>query len=89
MTRTIVLLLAGVAGIGYLSMGVPAFGDEPSTQKAVLITGATSGIGRNAAERLAKAGYFVYAGARNDKDLEELTAIENIQGIRLDVNKQD
>jgi len=31
----------------------------------------------------------VYAGARKDKDLEELNAIENIQGVRLDVNKQD
>ena len=31
----------------------------------------------------------MYAGARKDKDLEELNAIENIQGVRLDVNKQD
>lgn len=89
MTRTIVLLLAGVAGIGYLSMGVPAFGDEPSTQKAVLITGATSGIGRNAAERLAKAGYFVYAGARKDEDMDELNKIENVMAVRLDVTKQE
>jgi NADPH:quinone reductase-like Zn-dependent oxidoreductase len=33
-------------------------------QKAVLITGASTGIGRHAAEQLAKAGYFIYAGAR-------------------------
>jgi NAD(P)-dependent dehydrogenase (short-subunit alcohol dehydrogenase family) len=58
-------------------------------QKAVLITGASSGLGRVMAETLASNGYFVYAGARSDEDLEELTAIENIQGIRLDVNKQD
>ena len=59
------------------------------TQKAVLVTGASSGLGRVMAETLAANGYFVYAGARKEKDLEELTAIENIQGIRLDVNKQD
>jgi NAD(P)-dependent dehydrogenase (short-subunit alcohol dehydrogenase family) len=58
-------------------------------QKAVLITGASTGIGRNAAERLAKAGYFVYAGARKDADIEELNKIDNIMAVRLDVTKQD
>ncbi len=58
-------------------------------RKAVLITGASTGIGRNMAERLAREGYFVYAGARKDKDLAELDAIENIKGVRLDVTKQD
>ncbi|MCO4811538.1 MAG: hypothetical protein KC572_08045 [Gammaproteobacteria bacterium] len=37
------------------------------------------------AERLAKEGYFVYAGARKDKDLAELGAIENIRAVRLNV----
>jgi NAD(P)-dependent dehydrogenase (short-subunit alcohol dehydrogenase family) len=58
-------------------------------QKAVLVTGANSGIGRNIAERLAREGYFVYAGARRDADIEELSAIENIQGVRLDVTIQE
>jgi NAD(P)-dependent dehydrogenase (short-subunit alcohol dehydrogenase family) len=58
-------------------------------QKAVLVTGASSGLGRVMAETMAASGYFVYAGARKDKDLAELSAIENIQGVRLDVNKQD
>jgi len=66
-----------------------AYAESGQVQKAVLITGASSGLGRVMAETLAANGYFVYAGARSDKDLEELTAIENIQGIRLDVNKQD
>lgn len=57
-------------------------------QKAVLITGASTGIGRNMAERLASEGHFVYAGARKDKDLAELDAIENIKAVRLDVTKQ-
>ena len=57
-------------------------------QKAILVTGASTGIGRNMAERLAKEGYFVYAGARKDKDLAELDALENIKAVRLDVTKQ-
>lgn len=74
-----ILLLAGLAT-------QPAVADE---QKAVLITGASTGIGRNMAERLAKEGYFVYAGARKDKDLAELDAIENIKAVRLDVTSQE
>jgi NAD(P)-dependent dehydrogenase (short-subunit alcohol dehydrogenase family) len=58
-------------------------------QKAVLVTGASSGLGRVTAETLAAKGYFVYAGARKDADLAELDAIENIQAVRLDVNQQD
>jgi NAD(P)-dependent dehydrogenase (short-subunit alcohol dehydrogenase family) len=58
-------------------------------QKAVLVTGASTGIGRNMVETLAREGYFVYAGARKDKDLAELDAIDNIKAVRLDVTKQD
>jgi len=58
-------------------------------QKAVLITGASSGLGRAMAEMLAANGHFVYAGARKNKDIEELNAIENVQAVRLDVTKQD
>jgi NAD(P)-dependent dehydrogenase (short-subunit alcohol dehydrogenase family) len=58
-------------------------------QKAVLVTGASTGIGRNMAETLAKEGFFVYAGARKDQDLDELDAIDNIKAVRLDVTNQD
>jgi len=49
-------------------------------QEAVLVTGASSGLGRVMAEMMGAQGYFVYAGARKDADLAELDAIENIQG---------
>ena len=65
-----------------------AVADEPTSQKAVLVTGASSGIGRNIAHRLAAEGYFVYAGARKKKDIAALSEIENIQGVRLDVTIQ-
>lgn len=58
--------------------------EKPET-KAVLVTGASSGIGRKVTERLAAQGYFVYAGARSDSDLKALAAIKNVQPVRLDV----
>jgi NAD(P)-dependent dehydrogenase (short-subunit alcohol dehydrogenase family) len=74
------------------AIGVPvAHADEPAPapQKAVLVTGASTGIGRKITERLAADGYFVYAGARKDKDLAGLNAIRNVQGVRLDVTKPE
>ena len=65
------------------------FADDGGEQKAILITGASTGIGRNLAEALAAEGHFVYAGARKQADLDELNAIENIQAIRLDVTIQE
>jgi NAD(P)-dependent dehydrogenase (short-subunit alcohol dehydrogenase family) len=59
--------------------------DERS--KAVLVTGASSGIGHKVTERLAADGYFVYATARKDADLTALGAIRNVQPIRLDVTQ--
>lgn len=66
----------------------PAPPPDPTATQAVLITGASSGIGRKIAERLAAEGHFVYAGARSDKDLRALRAIKNVQPLRLDVTKQ-
>ena len=62
---------------------------DAENRKAVLITGASSGIGRNMAETLAREGFFVYAGARKQDDIDALSAIDNVMGVRLDVNIQD
>ncbi|MCH9695136.1 MAG: SDR family NAD(P)-dependent oxidoreductase [Gammaproteobacteria bacterium] len=58
-------------------------------QKSILITGASTGIGRNLAETLAENGYHVYAGARKDKDLAALNAIDNVTAVKLDVTSQE
>jgi NAD(P)-dependent dehydrogenase (short-subunit alcohol dehydrogenase family) len=55
-------------------------------RRAVLVTGASGGIGRRIVDRLAAAGFHVYAGARKAPDLEALSAIPNVTGVRLDVN---
>lgn len=57
--------------------------------KSVLVTGASTGIGRNLAETLARNGHHVYAGARKDQDIAALSAIDSITGVRLDVTRQD
>lgn len=85
MTRRIWVLVVVVCSIA----SGQASGSDAEGQKAVLITGATTGIGRLAAEHLAGNGYFVYAGARKASDIEELNAIENIQALRLDVTVQE
>lgn len=79
------LLIASVAISASVAAEPPVKG-----QKAVLVTGASTGIGRNIAERLAGKGYFVYATARKDADLKALGAIKNVQAVKLDVtNPQD
>jgi len=58
-------------------------------QKAVLVTGASSGIGRRITDVLASRGYFVYATARKPEDLAALDRIPNVKSIRLDVTEPD
>jgi NAD(P)-dependent dehydrogenase (short-subunit alcohol dehydrogenase family) len=82
----LVVVAFGVAGVPQNSLS-ESVGD--SAQKAVLVTGASSGIGRNIAETLSRNGYFVYAGARKQADIDALNEIPNVQAVRLDVTKQD
>ena len=66
----------------------PASTPAPA-QKAVLVTGASTGIGHKVTEKLAADGYFVYAGARKEEDLKALGAIKNVRALRLDVTRQE
>lgn len=60
-----------------------------SDQRAVLVTGASSGIGRYIAERLAGLGHRVYATARRAADLEALAAVPGVEPVELDVRDPD
>jgi NAD(P)-dependent dehydrogenase (short-subunit alcohol dehydrogenase family) len=52
--------------------------------KVVLITGASSGMGKLSASYLAQNGYIVYAGTR---DQNPTSSVENLTNIYLDVTK--
>jgi NAD(P)-dependent dehydrogenase (short-subunit alcohol dehydrogenase family) len=80
-------LILTVAAI--LFAQVSAAESPAAAPKAVLITGASTGIGRKLTEHLAGRGYFVYAGARKQADLDALGAIKNVKAVKLDVTKQE
>ena len=84
MLRMLIVLLILLAA---LPTGGNAANSADHNQKAILVTGASTGIGRKITERLAADGYFVYAGARKEADLQALGAIKNVQAVRLDVTK--
>jgi NAD(P)-dependent dehydrogenase (short-subunit alcohol dehydrogenase family) len=65
----------------------PAVAKDSSPTKAVLVTGASSGIGLAITQYLAGHGFYVYAGARKDEDLKRLNAMKNVSAVRLDVTK--
>jgi NAD(P)-dependent dehydrogenase (short-subunit alcohol dehydrogenase family) len=72
-----------------LPVGSNAANTPDKKQKAILVTGASTGIGRKITERLAAHGYFVYAGARKETDLQALGAIPNVRAVRLDVTRPE
>lgn len=57
------------------------------TTHSVLVTGASTGIGRAAAEMMARSGWHVYAGVRTDQP--ELSAVDGITTVRLDITDPD
>jgi NAD(P)-dependent dehydrogenase (short-subunit alcohol dehydrogenase family) len=77
--------LFAVLVLALMVSGREVFAEEVSNVKAVLVTGASSGIGFRIAETLSRNGFYVYAGARKAKDLQMLDAMENVSAVRLDV----
>jgi len=78
--------IARLCGLGFMPLMFLAANSVVSAetgadkQKAVLVTGASSGIGRKITVVLAEQGYFVYAGARKHADLDALNELDTVYG---------
>ena len=57
----------------------------------VIVSGASTGIGEDIAETLAKEGFTVMAGVRKEADFEKIRSkgIQNLLPLQLDVTKQE
>ncbi len=97
-TKTIALV-AILLGVGYyLIVELPKPSFVVHTSGALLITGASSGIGLHAAIEIAAKGFTVFAGVRKTSDGEAVlsecaskhgaTACKNLIPIIVDVTKQ-
>jgi len=60
-----------------------------TTQPKILVTGATSGLGREIALQLAARGETVIASGRREARLAELASQNNIQGLKLDLSSRE
>ncbi len=56
--------------------------------KWVLVTGASTGIGRAITEYLAEKGFGVYAGARKQADINDLNRFNRVEALKLDVTSE-
>jgi len=83
-TRLALLAAAPLA----LAPAAMAHAQPADSARAVLVTGASSGIGLRITELLARSGFVVYAGARDPDDLARLDAMTNVRAVRLDVTAQ-
>ncbi|MBV8581747.1 MAG: SDR family oxidoreductase [Candidatus Eremiobacteraeota bacterium] len=61
-------------------------GTEVARREAVVVTGASTGIGEAAAVMLARHGFLAYAGVRNDADAARVETLdEHVRALRIDV----
>ena len=83
--RMVLLLVLALVVSPVMAAGGPE-DQQAGLRPAVMVTGASAGIGRKVTETLAASGFHVFAGARRAADLEALSALPNVTGVRLDVN---
>ncbi len=84
--RLLVAFLAVSGPVEVLSgSGQAVSAQEAGAPRAILVTGASSGLGLRVTQVLSANGFFVYAGARSADDLQRLDGMENVKSVRLDV----
>lgn len=57
-------------------------------QKAVLVTGSSSGLGLKMTQVLSKNGFFVYAGVLHKSEMKAMNAMDNVTAVQFDVRNQ-
>jgi NAD(P)-dependent dehydrogenase (short-subunit alcohol dehydrogenase family) len=58
------------------------------TQKVVVVTGASTGLGASLARELARQGFHVLAGVRRDRDADAIRST-GIEPVLLDITKAE
>jgi NAD(P)-dependent dehydrogenase (short-subunit alcohol dehydrogenase family) len=56
-----------------------------TNKKVIVVSGASSGIGFAIASRLGELGHTVFAGARQAENINRLSSLKNVRGVRLDI----
>jgi len=70
--------------------GHSAHHDEAKThQKAVLVTGSSSGLGLKMTQELSKNGFFVYAGVLHKDEMQAMNKMDNVAAVQFDVRNQN
>ena len=64
-------------------------GDANSHQKAVLVTGASSGLGLSMTQELSENGFFVYAGVLHKDEMQAMNEMDNVTAVQFDVRHQN
>ena len=84
---TAIVFLLSLVTIFYSALNMLTAPEFKVQQGIVLISGASTGIGRHAAEHLADIGYTVFAGVRKQSDFESMEAlnITRLHPLKFDV----
>jgi NAD(P)-dependent dehydrogenase (short-subunit alcohol dehydrogenase family) len=59
-----------------------------TTQKAVLVTGANSGLGLKMTQQLSQNGFYVYAGVLHKNEMDAMNKMANVTAVQFDVRSQ-
>ncbi len=85
--NTKILIRLFICILGFYAFS-SATAQSETDERAILITGTSSGIGLRMTEVLSANGFFVYAGVRTPEDYARLNAMDNVKAIQLDVTVQ-
>ena len=61
---------------------------DEAMQKAVLVTGANSGLGLRMTQELSKNGFYVYAGVLHKQEMKVMNEMDNVTAVQFDVRNQ-